>query len=386
MRGEGRDEAGRNKAQEAQRGMKEFFLADDLSGALDAGAAFFRAGRRVRTVLEGGLPEPWGDEVVAVTTETRNGAAEVAREKVRGVLERARESGARLLFKKIDSTMRGPVAAELEALLAAMPKTRVLFSPANPAAGRTVRDGVLYVRGVRVSETEFARDPVWPVRASELKVLLGEAANERVTIADAETQEDLERAVKEMRARGGDWVAVGSGALAAAVAGKRIPNTGGESVAPGRMLVVCGSGHPLNRVQAERLKRERGARTREVTLRGERNPGELNADVLTLETMRGESAAALRAIVGAAKEAIERERVRKIFVTGGETAFALCQELGVRELEFSDEVETGVCVCEAEQGGARMWIAVKPGGFGDEETWVRVWDRLRGKSGRLNLR
>ena len=384
MRGEGDDEDGRKKAQKAQKGMKEFFLADDLSGALDAGAAFFRAGRRVRTVLGGGLPDAWEEEVVAVTTETRNAATEVAREKVRGVLERARRSGARLLFKKIDSTMRGPVAAELRALLEAMPEMRVLFSPANPAAGRTVRDGVLYVRGVRVSETEFARDPVWPVRASELKVLLGDVAGERVTIADAETQEDLERAVAEMRKGRGDWVAVGSGALAAAVAGNRIRTTGEEKVTEGRVLVVCGSGHPLNRVQAEWLRKERGVIVREVALRGEQPGGK--ADVLMIEAARGESAAALRAIVGAAKEMIERERVRKVFVTGGETAFALCRELGVRELEFSDEVEAGVCVCEAERGGERMWFAVKPGGFGDEETWVRVWDRLQGTSGRLDLR
>ena len=369
--------------------MKEFFLADDLSGALDAGAAFFRAGRRVRTVLEGELPNVWGDEVVGVTTETRNASAEAARERVRGVLEGAREIGARLLFKKIDSTMRGPVAAELGALLAAMPETRVLFSPANPAAGRTVRDGVLYVRGVPVSETEFARDPVWPVRASELNELLGKAASERVTIADAETQEDLERAVTEMRTRGGDWVAVGSGALAAAVAGKRIRNENVRGVGAGRVLVVCGSGHPLNRVQAERLRSERGVGVREVRLRGGGTapPSEMDeGGVLMIEAARGESAAALRVIVSAATETIERKRVRKIFVTGGETAFALCRELGVRELELIDEIEAGVCVSEAERGGERMWIAVKPGGFGDENTWVRVWDWLGEKSrGRFDL-
>ena len=357
-------------------------MADDLSGALDAGAAFFRAGRRVRTMLEGRLPETWGSEVVALTTETRNVSAETAGEKVREVLERARASGARLLFKKIDSTMRGPVAAELEALLTAMPEVNVLFSPANPAAGRTVRDGVLYVRGVPVSETEFARDPVWPVRASGLRELLGDAANARVTIADAETQEDLERAVAEMRKRGGDWVAVGSGALALAVAGKRIRKEGMTLIPDGRVLMVCGSGHPLNRVQAERLRSERGVGGREVTLRGGGTapPSDVNeGGVLMIEAARGESGAALRAIVGAAKEAIERERVRKVFVTGGETAFALCRELGVRELELSEEIEAGVCGCVAECAGEKLWVVVKPGGFGDEGTWVRVWDWLGGE-------
>ena len=362
--------------------MKEFFLADDLSGALDAGAAFFRTGRRVRTVLDGELPDAWTGEVVALTTETRNVSANVAGKKVREVLERARARGARLLFKKIDSTMRGPVAAELGALLAAMPDVRVLFSPANPAAGRTVRDGVLYVRGVPVNETEFGRDPVWPVRASGLKESLGEAMGERVTIADAETQEDLERAVARMREKGEAWVAVGSGALAVAVAGKRIRREEAKALPAGPGLVVCGSGHPLNRIQAERLRSERGVSVQEVRLHGGgvAPPGELGAGgVLMVEAARGESAAALRAIVGAAKEAIDRGGVRKIFVTGGETAFALGRELGVRELELWEEIETGVCGCEAERRGEKMWIAVKPGGFGNEETWVKVWDWLSGK-------
>ena len=367
--------------------MKEFFLADDLSGALDAGAAFFRAGRRVRVLLEGRLPETWGSEVVALTTGTRNVSAEVAGERVRGVLERAREIDARLLFKKIDSTMRGPVAAELGALLAAMPETRLLFSPANPAAGRTVRGGVLYVRGVRVSETEFARDPVWPVRASELRTLLGDAAGERVMMADAETQEDLERAVAEMRTRGGDWVAVGSGALAAAVAGKRIRRGEAKALPAGPVLVVCGSGHPLNREQAERLRSGRGVGVREVKLRGGGTaPPSADHGVLMIEATRGDSEAALSAMVNAAKETVEREQVRKIFVTGGETAFGLCRELGVRELEIFKEIEGGVCVGEAVRGGERMWIAVKPGGFGDENTWVRVWDWLSEESrGRFDL-
>ncbi len=365
----------------ATQTMKEFFLADDLSGALDAAGAFFRAGRRVRTVLDGQLPATWGEEVVAVTTETRNVSAEVARKKVREVLVQARAKGARLLFKKIDSTMRGPVAAELSALLAAMPEVRVLFTPANPAVGRTVREGVLYVRGVPVSETEFARDPVWPVRASALSELLGEAANERVTIADAATQEDLERAVEKMTKAGGEWVGVGSGALALAVAGQRKRREETKRLPAGRVLVVCGSGHPLNRVQAERLRCERGVGVREVTLRGGSTTPPLASAgevVLMVEAARGESAAALRAIVSAAKEAIEREGVKRIFVTGGETAFALCRELGVRELEFLEELESGVCACEAQRKGEGMLIAVKPGGFGDEETWVRVWDWLGG--------
>ena len=121
--------------------MKEYFLADDLSGALDAAAAFHHAGRRVRIMLSA---DHWSaDEglVIGVTTETRNATPQWAAAVVERAIARGQEQGARLVYKKIDSTLRGPVAAEIGALGRRMPGTRILFTPANPGVGRTVRDG-----------------------------------------------------------------------------------------------------------------------------------------------------------------------------------------------------------------------------------------------------
>jgi uncharacterized protein YgbK (DUF1537 family) len=146
-----------------------FFLADDVSGALDAAAGFFLAGWPVRVVLSA---EGWRDvkpgELVAFSTETRNAAPTHAAHVLTAALAAAQARGGRLVYKKIDSTLRGPVAAELAALLAARKEWRVLFAPANPRAGRTVRGGVLRVHGVPVHETAFARDPASPVRESAI--------------------------------------------------------------------------------------------------------------------------------------------------------------------------------------------------------------------------
>ena len=105
--------------------MSDHFLADDLSGALDAAAAFHHAGRRVRVVLS---TSDWTscdpDEVSGVTTETRHASAEVASATVGRAVAYGRAQGARLVYKKIDSTLRGPVAAELEAVAAAIPDSR----------------------------------------------------------------------------------------------------------------------------------------------------------------------------------------------------------------------------------------------------------------------
>ncbi len=370
--------------------MPDFFLADDLSGALDAAAAFHGAGRHVTTVLTPREASPTrGDDVLALTTETRNAAPAVAAEIVTRVLNGGRARGGRLLFKKIDSTMRGPVAAEIAALAAAMPDVRILFTPANPAMGRTVRDGVLRVRGVPVAETEFGRDPASPVRDSSLRVLLGAAATEQVVIADAETEADLTAAVARMDAAGRPWVAVGSGALARPVAVR-----GGTRPAAGRTrprissasgFMVCGSAHAGNRAQAERLQRDRGVPLHELAIAD--GGAAMRAAVaslqsggaaaLRIEAARTESNVALRAIAAAATGVIAAAGVQRVFITGGETAFAICGALGISSLTFLAEIESGVSLSAAQTSHGPMLLAVKPGGFGDAETWVRVWDQLR---------
>jgi uncharacterized protein YgbK (DUF1537 family) len=391
--------------------MSDFFLADDLSGALDAAAAFHHAGRRVRVVLDSATwrNEP-GDDVIGITTETRNAADDGAAEAVTAAITRGRAGGGRLLFKKIDSTMRGPVAAEIAALGEVMRGTRILFTPANPRVGRTVRAGILRVNGIPVAETDFARDPLRPVRESDLATLLGAAAS-RVVIADAETESDLRAAVERVTRDGGPWVAVGSGALAVAVAETRRSVGRGStelaevpparerpaalerahgfrefgrtaaSVTPGPVLMIGGSAHAANRRQAAELARAHGVVCHEI------DPSDIGRAVraavstlregssvaLMLPSVRIPSGVALESITEAARRTIADAGVSRVFATGGETAFALCRALGISSLDFLREIEAGLAL--ARSGG--KLLAVKPGGFGDEQTWVRAWTELR---------
>lgn len=374
--------------------MKAYFLADDLSGALDAAAAFYHAGRRVRIVLQA---EDWTtadeDEVVGVTTETRNLGPRVAAEAVAGVLARGRALGARLVYKKIDSTLRGPVVAELAALAAAMPEARIVLAPANPRAGRVVREGVLLVRGVPVAQTEFGRDPLSPVRESSIRQLLEGSAADHVLVPDTETEEDLAAAVDRVDDRGAAWVGVGSGALARAVAARVFgagPARQGEAAAlpRGPVLLIGGSAHPANRSQVEFLVRTQGMPVHEMRLGDPAGVVEpllaslraRSAAVLTIEPRRFDSAAVLAAVTAVAARAVREGGVRRVFATGGETAFALCRSLGVGSLDFLDEIEPGLGLATGLANEGPMLLAIKPGGFGDERTWIRAWARLQNQS------
>jgi uncharacterized protein YgbK (DUF1537 family) len=364
--------------------MSDWFLADDLSGALDAGAAFHAAGRRVRLVeaTDDWRPGTEG-ELVGVNTESRNLPPDAAAARVAATLAHAAAHGARLVFKKIDSTLRGPVAAELAAVRRQLPGHRILFCPANPAAGRTVEHGQLLVRGVPVLATEFARDPAAPVREGDLRRIAGAEAG--LLFPDARDDGDLERAVAAVAVPPGPWLAVGSGALAGPVA-RRLGSPAGmmrpeRHPAPGAVLFLGGSAHPLNRTQAERLA---AARSLAVLRADPTNPGSaLAAGAAQLRTTCGAVVLApdargqperIREVIAAIGAALVRDHgVRRVFVTGGETARALAARLGLRELVVAGNVEPGlVLATAATPATGPLLFAVKPGGFGDADTWLRA--------------
>ena len=373
--------------------MSDYFLADDLSGALDAAAAFHRAGRVVQVPLD---PADWvgnaPGEITGLTTETRNAPPAEAAAAVIAAITRGRELGARLVYKKIDSTLRGPVAAELAAVLDALPETRLLFAPANPAVGRTVRNGVLLVHGRPVHETDFGRDPICPVRESRLRALLAELPESLVDIPDTTDAGDLDRAVTDQMTRGGPWVAVGSGALARPVAAKlagarTAPVTAKASPtpAPGSVLFLGGSAHALNRRQAARLWSARNVPLHEFSLADSvevfatkvaTSLRERGAASVLVAPARGDSAVIRDRLTAVATAALAATGAARVFATGGETARALCVALGVRVLRFEAELEPGLAAASGTGTAGPLMFAVKPGGFGDDDTWVRAADYL----------
>lgn len=374
--------------------MSDYFLADDLSGALDAAAAFHHAGRRVRIELSAGDWEAPGEgEVVGVTTETRNASPTAAAAAVALALARGRAVGARLVYKKIDSTLRGPLAAEIDALARDLPGVRLLFCPANPAVGRTVLDGVLLVRGVPVHDTEFARDPICPVRESDLRRLLRGVRGADLVVVDAASDADLDAAVQRMAAAGRAWVGIGSGALAKPVAALDSRATAapsapaGAPLPPGPLLMLCGSAHPTNHAQAERLTQARGVRVHELPIGGAGAEAAIAAVIATLEARGGasllveekrhDSATALQIVTTAAVAIRAATGGARLFVTGGETAFAVCAALGVRRLDYLAELEPGLSLARAGSPQGPLLLANKPGGFGSIEAWIRAWDALR---------
>src|SRR5438445_5896036 len=263
-------------------------IADDLTGACDAGALF--AGRGPVPVLIGTLAAAADWPAVAVDTKSRGlEAAEAAALMRRTAAGLAVRLASGIVFKKIDSTFRGPIAAELAALLETIRTSTVLVCPAFPAEGRTVLNGMLLVDGVPAHETPVGLDPAYPGPLSDLLDILsregtsgipvthlplkevrvgaeelrrGLQGRRGILVADAETDADLEALARAGLAQGSLLLAGSAGLAGAVSAALGLTSRPVACPAPGAWLIVAGSRHPSTRAQIAVLEAAGGAGAR----------------------------------------------------------------------------------------------------------------------------
>src|SRR5207247_8508974 len=96
--------------------MRFGLVADDLTGACDSAVPFLAAGR-VIVSLWPCLPD--GDDAcLAVSTESRAEAAEVSYQRSREAVRALKRAGVDVLYRKVDSPLRGNLAADLAGAMA----------------------------------------------------------------------------------------------------------------------------------------------------------------------------------------------------------------------------------------------------------------------------
>lgn len=310
---------------------KLLVLADDLTGALEAGA-----------LIEGSvvaLHTAPAAAAAVIDTETRHAAPEEARRRVAAWVE---QIPAEWIYKKTDSALRGNIGAELSAL----PAGRIHYAPAYPRLGRTVREGRLFVNGIPVEETAFAQDPLDPVREGRIAALLAlqGAPLERIMVHEGESNDDLERAADALLAEPRPRLAAGPVGLLAVLARRLAMERRPQPLPPAPdCLVIQGSAHPASRAQIE------AAQAAGVFTGGWR---------LATAADSAESAPAL-------------------IVFGGDTAREVLRRFGDPPLYPAAEILPGVAASWLDAGGSRRLLITKAGGYGSPDLLVRLAEMLR---------
>jgi uncharacterized protein YgbK (DUF1537 family) len=385
-------------------------IADDLTGAADTGVQFVHAGYRTAVFFRATEFLEDGLDAVSFDTDSRAMPAGFAAKRVLDAAQVAR--GARTVYKKLDSTLRGNVAAELAAALGGARRERVVVAPAFPAAGRTTVGGIQRVHGVPVDETEMANDPHTPVREAHVPRLLAHAFSSVGTlsvedladhelvrraledyecvVADAEGDADLEALVRAVPDPAG-LLWAGSAGLALAL-GSVYPGpyagTTGVQRAPVRpVLVVVGSLSGVAREQVRRLAeaygevdvpvdgKEPNAVREAVAAAGRALAGGTCAVVHSPEERSASSESVLGSLSEVAALLSEEGLFEGLVLTGGATAVGVAQRLGASGIRLEGEVETGVPM--GILAGPRPYpVVTKAGGFGGPDTLVGAVEAL----------
>lgn len=185
--------------------LKFAIIADDLTGANDTGVQFARRGLVTSVLLQPDQKLAEDLDVVVIDTDSRSLSQEEAYRKVRTVSEFLRRFPPEFVYKKIDSTMRGNIGAEIDAVYDVFQPELVVIAPAYPKNKRVVSGGDFYLDGKLLHMTEMAADPKTPVTSSHLPDILRVQTGRKIVQVMAEDirsggpqiQDRLDEAVRE---------------------------------------------------------------------------------------------------------------------------------------------------------------------------------------------
>jgi len=126
---------------------------------------------------------PTDCDVVVVDAASRSLSPARAAAEVTRLTDAARQRGPDLLFKKVDSLLRGPVLAEILAMRATANLERCLLVCGNPRKRRFVVNGQIVIDKTPLDATAFADDPEHPRQASDVIELLKNGVGEELAAA-----------------------------------------------------------------------------------------------------------------------------------------------------------------------------------------------------------
>ena len=420
-------------------------VADDITGSNDIGVMLAKNGFAVAVIsLEDGpcAADFDGLDALVINTGSRLDDAAAAAEKSRRAARFLRDQGCDMVHSKTCSVFRGNIGATFDTVQDVLDVHASMVIAGFPRNGRTTVNGVHYLNGVPVSQTNFANDPVTPIHFSRLDELIGRQSSrvcrdftadwlDRPTdeqrahldemkreaayvIFDVRDQEDL---LRISRLIADEPNICGSSAICEElpkVWRQRTPvQPCPSAVDDGHgVMILAGSLTPQTAAQVALLEEQGIARlvmdpslllTAEDRARQVRRAADfaalhLNAgeDVLVYASRDTEGVRARSALLGLddigagraislAFEAIAATVYaetgnRRYVVAGGETSDSVSRGLGVRTMHIWQEIEAGVPLMTAvNRQGEELLLVLKSGSFGTPVFLRRAADALRGK-------
>jgi uncharacterized protein YgbK (DUF1537 family) len=353
-------------------------LADDLTGALDTSAELVG--------LAGALSVVWsaasldGQHSFAIDSGTRERGADEAFAIVREIAPLL--DGADIPYKKIDSLLRGPWVAELDACLRTGLWDACIVAPAFVHQGRVTRGGRQYAKAHDASWNAAGDSIVQQLRERGLEAKLANptvALAKGISVFDAASETDLDRIAQIGRQYAGSLLWCGSGGLAHALARGTKVSVPAKLERP--VLGIFGSDHATTAVQlsmCEGVLIQNADSTQNLDrIRRALDKGVAFVRLETSGTVsRIEAARHFHGEIATLGQSIEPPKT--LIIAGGETLKALTSAVGARALRVQGRLEPGLPKSVI-QGGrwAGVDVISKSGAFGPPD----LWSKLLGQNG-----
>jgi 4-hydroxythreonine-4-phosphate dehydrogenase len=399
-----------------------FVLADDVTGAADCAARCKSAGLPATILIEPMLIEPTMRPLptgaVAFSSDSRFLPPAQAAEQVQTIFRTLQQAASQpadaIWYKKIDSTLRGNIGAELAAMmtLTSAVKSRpcAVIAPAFPAQGRGLVDGNL----VYAQATQSLSLPKLIAEQTALpQVLVGlatvragvaeltrhfqahYATGAQLFVADALTDADLQTLYTAAQVALPQALFCGSAGLMGVIAATLVAAQGGKPASADQppptiarpLLAVVGSGSVMAQRQLMRLRQlpaldlyqvdpDTPAKISMIAGSGDNHHCALRLPPPVANAqLDGETARQYAATLGAAALAqIQQRRPRALLLVGGDTTFYLLHLLGITALQVEAELFPGMPLTTGlTADGQRYQIILKAGNHGDEETLATLF-------------
>lgn len=384
---------------------KLVIVADDLTGAADSAARCVQAGLSAEIWLEI-VHHSTNADVVSLSTDSRFLPAEDAAARVTSVLSALASWSDATWYKKIDSTLRGNLGAELDAMLAAMPDTVAVICPAFPAQSRGLEEGKLVYAGAppidlperlrQQSQLQVGAISLSTVRAGASALERGvqerRVAGDKLIVVDALADSDLETIVEAALSAG--CLLCGSAGLVAPLAARWAGNSRTvqevSHIGPGPLLAVVGSGSAMAQAQVAQVAVADAMRVRAL------DNGWYGMDLVGAQShpvgdwllhltppephvsLEGPLARAQAArLADVAFAAVKKLQPSALLVVGGDTAYYTLHRLGIERLTVVEELLPGIPLTYGvDRMGQRRAVVLKPGNFGDAQTLVALQHAL----------
>ena len=152
---------------------KYIVIADDLTGSNATCSLFKKIGLRAASILKLQGDIKYDVDVISYSTASRGLDKEEAYKKVSEAIKILKNKDVLVYNKRIDSTLRGNIGTEINAMLDNLEDDRIaVVIPSYPDSGRIVVNKTMLVNGVLLENSDAGKDPKTPIKTSCVESLV----------------------------------------------------------------------------------------------------------------------------------------------------------------------------------------------------------------------